>query len=381
MNNETVKVTEDNEHLGQIVSGSRQEEKNIDHRLEKGRKNLFSLLGAGFSYKCFLSPVVKLHTYRTYTSPILRSGLSSFSLRSAQIEPLALFQRKTLKSILKLSKTAPTPAIHFLTGELPIEGQLHKDVFSLFYCIWINPDIKMYEIVKYLTQHSTESSRTWSAHIRHLCRKYEMEDPFVSLCKDPPSKSVYKELVATRITAYYEKNLRQAASTNSQMEYLNVSTNGLRGRHHPSLSNMITSREVKLSRPHLKFLSGNYLTYQVKSDQSGGSPHCRICKSDSETSSHVIGVCEGMAGERERMFEELKQLCKMTKNNIDYNKIISDEKVLCQFILDPASLNLTNRVSLSDPIISQFYKFAREFCYLIDKTRISLLNNLKNEQM
>ena len=128
-------------------------------------------------------------------------------------------------------------------------------------------------------------------------------------------------------------------------------------------------------------LSGNYLTYQVKSDQSGGSPHCRICKSDSETSSHVIGVCEGMAEERERMFEELKQLCKMTKNNIDYNKIISDEKVLCQFILDPASLNLTNRVSLSDPIISQFYKFAREFYYLIDKTRIRLLNNLKIEQM
>ena len=88
-----------------------------------------------------------------------------------------------------------------------------------------------------------------------------------------------------------------------------------------------------------------------------------------------------MAEERERMFKEMKQLCKITKNNIDFNKIISDEKVLCQFILDPASLNLTNRVSLSDPLISQFYKFAREFCYLIDKTRIRLLNNLKNEQM
>ena len=135
MNNEVVKVVEDNEHLGQIVSGKRQAEKNIDLRLQKGRKCLFGLLGAGFSFKCFLSPVVKLHIYRTYTCPIIRSGLSSFSLRTLQLEPLILFQRKTLKSILKLSITAPTPSIHFLAGELPIEGKLHKDIFSLFFSI------------------------------------------------------------------------------------------------------------------------------------------------------------------------------------------------------------------------------------------------------
>ena len=381
MNDLTVNVTENNEHLGQIVSGSRQEEKNVDKRLEKGRNNLFGLLGAGFSYKCFLSPVVKLHIFRTYTCPILRSGLSSFSLRTAQLEPLALFQRKTLKSILKLSKTAPTPAIHFLTGEMPLEGKIHRDCFSLFYGIWCNPDLKLNTIVKYLTKNSAENSRTWSVHLRHLCRRYQMEDPFVSLCKDPPSRTVYKEMVATRITVYYEQKLRQAAATNSQMEYLNVSTTGLRGRHHPALSNMITTREVKLSRPHLKFLSGNYLTYQTKSDQSGGSPHCRICKSDSETVSHVVSVCDGMAVERGEMLEQLEQLCTMTKTKIEFKDIISNEKDLTQFILDPASLNLSTRVSLSDPLISTFYKFAREFCFLIDKTRIDLLNKLKDDKL
>ena len=35
---------ENNEHLGQIVSGVNQEEKNIDLKLSKGRKNLFGLL-------------------------------------------------------------------------------------------------------------------------------------------------------------------------------------------------------------------------------------------------------------------------------------------------------------------------------------------------
>ena len=71
----------------------------------------------------------------------------------------------------------------------------------------------------------------------------------------------------------------------------------------------------------------------------------------------------------------------MTKNKIEFKNIISNEKVLTQFILDPASLNLSTRVSLSDPLISKFYKFAREFCFLIDKTRIDLLNKLKDDKL
>ena len=34
---EKVKVTEDNEHLGQLVSGVSQEQKNIDLRIQKGK--------------------------------------------------------------------------------------------------------------------------------------------------------------------------------------------------------------------------------------------------------------------------------------------------------------------------------------------------------
>ena len=117
MGGETVKVVENNEHLGQIVSGTRQENKNIDERLKKGRNSLFSLLGPAFSYKCMLSPLVKIHLFRTFTCPITRSGLSSFALRNHQMSPLSLFHRKTLKGFLHLSsKTAPTPVLHFLFG-------------------------------------------------------------------------------------------------------------------------------------------------------------------------------------------------------------------------------------------------------------------------
>jgi hypothetical protein len=150
MGGEHIKVTEDNEHLGQVVSGTNQIEKNIDLRLKKGRGSLFKMLGPAFAYKCLLSPVVKLHLYRTYISPIVRSGLSSLTLRHHSLQPLIIFQRKTLRSILKLSKTSSIPALHFLTGELPIEGNIHRDVFSFFYCVLANPDTKIHEIINYL---------------------------------------------------------------------------------------------------------------------------------------------------------------------------------------------------------------------------------------
>ena len=346
--------------------------------MEKGRKSLYSLLGSGFAFKCMLSPVVKLHIYKTFTCPRTRSGLSSFALRSSQLEPLALFQRKTLKSILRLSVSAPTPSIHFMTGELPIEGKIHRDIFSLFYGVWANPDTKIYQIVKYLLETCSENSRTWAAHLKYLSSLYGLEDPLLCLRRNPPTKSSYKELVMTRITAYYEAKLREAADKNSLMGYFNVSTLGLRGRHHPALANQLNSNDVRISRPHLKLLAGNYLTYKIKADQSGGSPACRICRSGAEESvSHVVSACSGMILERNRIFQQYQTLCNKTKNEINFDEILKDEEILCQFVIDPASLNLPVRVSLADPLVSEFYKLSREFCYIIDKTRIGLLKQLE----
>ena len=117
MYGERVKVVTDNDHLGQVVSRIDQQQKNIGVRIKKTRNYLFSLLGPAFSYKCHVSPIVKLHLFRTFMCPILRSGLSSFALRKSKIDELSLF------SFLKFSKSAATPAVHFLLSELPVEGK------------------------------------------------------------------------------------------------------------------------------------------------------------------------------------------------------------------------------------------------------------------
>ena len=379
-----VDVVDNNEHLGQIISGFQQESKNVDNRLTKGRKSLFGLLGAGFAYKCMLSPAVMIYLYKTFTCPIIRSGLSTFVLRSQQIEPISLFQRKTFKSILKLSKTAPTPAIHFILGEIPIEGLIHRDIFSLFYCVWSNPDTKIHKIVKYLLEHSNNNSRTWSTHLKHLSEKYNMEDPLFLILSDPPPKHIYMENVKIKILAFYEKYLRTNAIKNSRMKYFNVSTIGLTGKIHPSVAGVMTTNEVKNMRPHIKMLTGDFLTYKIKSEQSGGSPHCRFgCVSISgepisEDISHIVSCCVKTSQIRNRILSDIEAICGEAQTIINFNTLIQNSEELTQFILDPSSLNLHNRISLSDPILPEIFRLSRQLCAALDQERKRQLNLLNN---
>ena len=63
MDGNKVYVVSEDEHLGRVVTGRQQIVKNVDLRLDKARKSLFSLLGAGFAYKCSLCTALKLHLY------------------------------------------------------------------------------------------------------------------------------------------------------------------------------------------------------------------------------------------------------------------------------------------------------------------------------
>jgi hypothetical protein len=94
----SIPVTIDNDHLGLIVSGDDEEEKNVEEKLKKGQNSLFSLLGPAFAYKCLLSPSLQCHLWRTFTSSVIRSGLCSLPLWHNNTKPLTTFHRKLLRA-------------------------------------------------------------------------------------------------------------------------------------------------------------------------------------------------------------------------------------------------------------------------------------------
>ena len=133
------------------------------------------------------------------------------------------------------------------------------------------------------------------------------------------------------------------------MTYLNVSLSGLRGRRHPALSELVTTGEVKGARIHIKMLAGDYFTYDVKANQSGGSPHCMCCSPlspNNEDLLHILTICDSFADIKKQIFPVFQSLCLQANSTVDFSEISSENSTLCQFILDLASFNLKTRIHI-----------------------------------
>ena len=170
LNGKRVNVVENNEHLGLIVSGEDEEQKNIDENISKCRNSLYALLGPAFAFRCLPFPSVQLHLWKTYSLPVLVSGLSALPIRPPQMKSMTLFHNKILRGALKLSQTSPIPALHFLTGELPVEASIHINTLSLLHNIWSNPQTTVFEIVSYILKMCRSNSDTLSNHVQLLCQ-------------------------------------------------------------------------------------------------------------------------------------------------------------------------------------------------------------------
>ena len=94
-------------------------------------------------------------------------------------------------------------------------------------------------------------------------------------------------------------------------------------------------------RPHTKLLIGDYLTYQIKFDQTGqGNPICKLCRSENKTICHIISMCPIFIETRSRILQEMSDVCKSSRSNINFQLIVNNPISLRQFILDPTSFNL-----------------------------------------
>ena len=166
------------------------------------------------------------------------------------------------------------------------------------------------------------------------------------------------------------------------MKYLNVSVTGLRGRRHAAISGLFTTDKVKESRCHIKMLCGDYFTYSKKSSQSGGSGHCRACGNENteEDILHILTQCNQYSDLRENKLEEMSKLCEI-EGNLNFTLLSENEADLCQFLLDPTSLNLKQRINPVDPNLSKYFDISRSLCNSINIRRLNILKSKKKNEV
>ena len=116
------------------------------------------------------------------------------------------------------------------------------------------------------------------------------------------TKNEWKNLVLPRVTIYHERELREKASSNYKLEYLNVQALGLTGLPHPAISSVRNTRDAHKMRSHLKFLTGDIESFHNLSIiHTGDSPHCRLCFAECEHTQNILTECRGTSDVRERL--------------------------------------------------------------------------------
>ena len=90
-----------------------------------------------------------------------------------------------------------------------------------------------------------------------------------------------------------------------------------------------------------------------------------------ESTQHILTECIAYTEIRERIFLELASLC--SRSGIDFKQFKDDSELLCQFILDPTSLNLPIRISVKDPNLGSYFRKSRDLCYSIHNARMKIL--------
>ena len=212
-----------------------------------------------------------------------------------------------------------------------------------------------------------------------LCKKYSLPCPLL-LMQSPVCKHTdWKCLVKTRVTAWYERHLRQEASTNSKMTYLNVNLSGLSGLPHPALRGIRTTQDCKKLRIHIKFLSGDFLTWSRRhKDNPMLDPSCRLCSATEETIEHILTVCPALVETRQRLYPDLMNIVFKVQPTCQIIQSSSPSDILTQFILDCTSVNLTEefRVPSHNPLIQDIFTISRDWCYAVSNARSRLLKTL-----
>ena len=98
----------------------------IEERIKTARCTVYALMGAGLHGLNGVNPEVSISMWQTYVRPRLMYGLESV------ISKLELYQRKVLRQILHLPERVASCAIYILSGQLPLEADLHKRRLSLY---------------------------------------------------------------------------------------------------------------------------------------------------------------------------------------------------------------------------------------------------------
>ena len=287
-------------------------------------------------------------------------GLEALTLSRNNIEKLETYHRQNIRCMLYLPRSVATPAIHLLSGVLPVEAELHIKCLALFRNIIAASDTNIPAkflkdfITRQLAMKDNKSS-SWTVYIKLLLQKYNLP-ALPDIIDNPPSKAVWVRIIKKSVHQWWTDYFQEAASSMSSLAYVNVKKCNTRTLH-ASLRNLMCTLTVKKATVKIQLLLKRYPLTTCKTSGPKMRELCPLCHQEPETTEHFILICTKLQKPRIPFLIKIMQLIRIQRVDIQLENII-------KAILD------VNHLPFPDP---QFEKISRDMIFKLHHRRALLL--------
>ena len=318
-------------HLGISRNQQNNNKDTIIKRIQKARRTTYSLLGAGLSGIENIGPEVAIRGFNIYILPILLHGLETLMLTKSEMNELELFQREMLRRFMKLPESTAIPAIHLLSGTLPIEAEIHKRSLGLLRSVLdANPDCPPAVFMKafMVRQLAMEESNSWATKMRSLLKQYQLP-PANTLIQHPPKKQQWKDALKGVNKFWFEK-LKKEAHSMSTLSLLDIEQ-CTSGTIHPIWRNLYNTNDVKKAVIKARLLVQRYPLATSYTAGRKKDDICPLCKADRETVTHFLLHCEATNILRQPLMREILHICKRYRVSIEHEyltKVLLDSNCI-----------------------------------------------------
>ena len=375
-----VEIVDQTEHVG-VLRSSSGNLPNILQRITSFKNAMRPLLSCGLARGSRSNPVASIKILSIYATPVLVSGLGSLVLTKSEYSSLDQQYKRSLQNLLKLSVNSPQSLVYFVAGSLPLSAIIHQRMLSLFMMICHLPADPLHSFACHTLLTASPSSSSWIMQVRNLLLQYHLPHP-MDLLVHPPSKTVFKRLVESKITDFWENKLRCEAAPvlSKSLRYFRPQFLSLKSPHRILQSAGSKPYEVAKAIIQLKFMSSQYNCGHRTRHWSPNNPEglCTFpaCFSMGhiETPEHILLYCPAYSEKRETLLNiSLKNL---VSNGLAVQFLGSSETTnSIQFLLDPTTIPEVIRASQihGDYVINDILYLGRTWCFSQHRERLKRL--------
>lgn len=265
--------------------------------------------------------------------PRLTYGIDSVRLLVKDFSSLTLFFKRLLKQIQNLPERSADVGAYILTGQLPIEGEIHKRTLTTFGNI-----IRSYGSVERELAHrqlamKTSKSYSWFIMVSDILNKYDLPSIY-DLLESPPGKITWKTQIYSAVHDYWKNIIVSEARSKSSLKYINFTSLKFGTPHIVWQSAGSETMNIQKAMVKAKLLTGTYIlqSNRHKFNQHEVKPDCPLCNNGCEDLEHFIVICEKLAPIRAKFMASIEM--QLQKFDVDINYLLSNTDVLLQLVLD-----------------------------------------------